>query len=116
MYSILREDCSVEIDQMQATNPQWAVGGRGRTQFKQVGKVRTVGGGRSLEGGQRGVGQDTRYQATKRSESPHQSLSKRTQCMRRNKATPGAREEFHFLFEESVQEKNTAEEGEGGGH
>lgn len=43
LYSILREGCSVEIDQMQATNPQWAVGGRGRTQFKQVGKVRTVG-------------------------------------------------------------------------
>lgn len=32
--------------------------------------------------------------------------------MRRNKATPGAREEFHFLFEESVQEKKTAEEGD----
>lgn len=56
------------------------------------------------------MGQDTKYQATKRSESPHQRLSKRTQCMRRNKATPGAIEEFHFLFEESVQEK-TAEEG-----
>lgn len=25
--------------------------------------------------------------------------------MRRNKATPGAREEYHFLFEESVQEE-----------
>lgn len=54
MYSILGEDCSVEIDQMQATNPQWAVGGR--TQFKQVGKVGTVEGGqrfrrREREGG-----------------------------------------------------------------
>lgn len=58
------------------------------------------------------MGHDTRYQANERSESPHQSLSKRTQCMRRNKATPGAREKFHFLFEESVQEKKTAGEGE----
>lgn len=57
------------------------------------------------------MGQDTRFQATERSESPHQSPHKRTQCMRRNKATPGAREECHFLFEESVREEETAEEG-----
>lgn len=31
--------------------------------------------------------------------------------MRRNKATPGAREEHHFLFEESVQEEETAGDG-----
>lgn len=79
MYSILREDCSVEIDQMQATNPQWVVERRGRTQFKQVGKVGTVGGGgqRFRRREKRGWGQDTRYQATERSESPHQSLSKK---------------------------------------
>lgn len=58
------------------------------------------------------MGQDIRYQATERSESPHQSPSQRAQCMRRNKATPGAREEYHFLFEERVREEETA----GGGH
>lgn len=63
------------------------------------------GGLEVWEGGQQGWGQDSRYQATKRSESPHQSLSRRTQCMRRNNATLGAREELHFLFKESVSGK-----------
>lgn len=113
MYSILREDCSVEIDQMQATNPQWVVERRGRTQFKQVGKVGTVGGkGRGLEGGKRGDGGRTPDTKPPRDQShPTRVSVKRTQCMRRNKATPGAREEYHFLFEESVQEEETAEDG-----
>ena len=31
--------------------------------------------------------------------------------MRRNKARPGAREKYHFLFEESVQEEDSKGEG-----
>lgn len=70
---------------------------------EQVGQVGIAGGGQKFRTRTKRVGQDTRDRATKRSESPHQSLNKRTQCTRKDKATPGARQEFHFLFEESVQ-------------
>lgn len=42
------------------------------------------------------VGQNIKYQTT---ESPHQSPVKKTQCMVRDKPTPGARDEDHFLSE-----------------
>lgn len=70
--------------------------------------------GRSLEGGQGGGGRTPNTKPPRDQSYRTSSLSKRTQCMRRNKATPDAIEEFHFLFEESVQEK-TAEEGGWGG-
>lgn len=40
---ILSQDCSVGIDQMQATNPQWVVWGRVGTQFKHGGGGREGG-------------------------------------------------------------------------
>lgn len=108
LYDILREDCSVKIDQMQAT-----VGSRGlghsSNKRERLGRW-GMGELRRDKKGWLEMGQSTTSQTNGSLESPHQSPSKRTQCMRRNKATPGARED-HFLFEESVLEQETAEEG-----
>lgn len=86
LYSILREDCSVEIDRMQATNPQLG-GGKdgGRTHFKQVGTGGNSWGGAEVkkEGEGVGWGRTPDTKPPRDQSHPTRISVKRTQCMRR---------------------------------